>query len=242
MMASGADRCAPVAALAGAVIDLDGTLLDTEPAYYSSYEAVARAHGHEYSFERVHTHLLGRAELEGAAAMVRLLALPLTPHELLEQRDVHLLPSFSRTRPLPGALDAVRALKAAGLKLAIATSSCRAYLELKRTGNDELFALFDAVVCGDDAGVRGRSKPDPAIFLEGARAIGVPPAACLAIEDSLAGIASAVAAGMRVVAVPDPRLRPAEVAAAGAHVVLASLEELCVARHAGVAPPARPSH
>jgi pseudouridine-5'-monophosphatase len=230
---AGAGATPPFVA-AGAVIDLDGTLLDTEPIYYTAYAAVAAAHGHAYSFEAVHVHLLGRAEHEGAATLVRLLGLPLTPQQLLEQRDAHLLPGFARTRPLPGALAAMRALKAAGLRMAIATSSCRAYLELKKIGNEELFSLFDAIVCGDDARVAGRSKSDPTIFLEGARVLGVPPSSCLAVEDSLAGVAAAVAAGMRVVCVPDPRLSAGEVAQCGAHVTLASLSELCVERHAGV--------
>lgn len=218
----------------GAVVDLDGTLLDTEPAYYAAYEAVAAEFGHEYSFERVHRYLLGRAEHEGAFHFLRILGVPLSPDELLERRDKHLLEAFKTTRPLPGAINGMRALKNAGLKMAIATSSCRAYLELKMMGNDELFSLFDAVVCGDDPAVRGKSKPDPAIFLAGALALGVPPERCVAFEDSIAGIGSAKAAGMHVIAVPDPRLEQADLDAVGAHVTLASLEHFCPVQHARV--------
>lgn len=214
-----------------AVVDLDGTLLDTEPLYYASYARVAGEFGKSYSFDGVHRFLLGRAEAEGAANMARILALPLTPQDVLDRRDAHLVPLFSSTAALPGAVAGMAALAGAlGVaRMAIATSSCRRYLELKRTGNDALFASFGAVVCGDDAAVGGRSKPDPAIFLAGAAATGVPPEECVAFEDSLAGIRSARAAGMFVVAIPDPRLSAEEVAAAGPHLVLPSLEAFTLA-------------
>lgn len=245
-MPSDADAAPPAAApqpnLAlpplGAVVDLDGTLLNTEPLYFQAYADVARELGHaEYTFDGVHRYLLGRAEHEGAGNFARILGADLTPEEVLRRRDVYLLRAFASTRPLPGAVSAMAALRAAGLRMAIATSSRREYLALKATGNDALFSLFDAVVCGDDAAVGGHSKPHPAIFLAGAAAIGVPPERCVAFEDSLAGIASARAAGMRVVAVPDPRLDPGEVAAAGPHVTLSSLEGLDAVAHVGVAPP-----
>jgi pseudouridine-5'-monophosphatase len=126
--------------------------------------------------------------------------------------------------PLPGAVAAVHAF-AGRIPVAIATSSTRSYLELKRRNNEALFAGIDAVICGDDAAVKGKGKPDPAIFLEAARVLGVPPAACAAFEDATAGVCSAKAAGMFVVGIPDPRLDIAEFMAAGPDVVLRSLAE-----------------
>ena len=71
-----------------------------------------------------------------------------------------------------------------------------------------------------------RGKPAPDVYLEAARRLGVSPARCAAIEDSENGIRSAKAAGMRVLAIPNPRYPPAEDALALADEVLASIKEL----------------
>jgi len=71
-----------------------------------------------------------------------------------------------------------------------------------KTGHLPWFGLFSAVVTGDHPEVRAL-KPAPDIFLAAARAIGGSPARCLVIEDSLAGVLAARAAGMSVVALPD---------------------------------------
>ncbi|MEZ4317612.1 MAG: HAD-IA family hydrolase [Myxococcota bacterium] len=96
---------------------------------------------------------------------------------------------------LPGMEDAVRVVREGGLAHAIATSSPHAVIDavVERLG------LHDFPVCSamDEAA----GKPDPAVYLTAARRIGVDPAACVAIEDSAPGVASARAAGMFVVAV-----------------------------------------
>jgi beta-phosphoglucomutase-like phosphatase (HAD superfamily) len=73
-----------------------------------------------------------------------------------------------------------------------------------------------------------RGKPAPDVYLEAARRLGVDPARCGAVEDSHNGIRSAKAAGMRVVAVPNPHFPPDDEAMAAADVVIASIGELQV--------------
>jgi beta-phosphoglucomutase-like phosphatase (HAD superfamily) len=210
----------------GLVADLDGTLIDTEPLYYSAYARVAAEFGKEYSFD-IHQHLLGRAEHEGARNMIKELDLDdsTTAEDILRRRDVYFLQELPTVAPLPGALECMLMLKGR-IPLAIATSSCREYLHLKRCNNEALFKYVDAIVCGDDAEVRGKSKPDPAIFLAGAKAINTRPEACVALEDSLAGMRSAKAAGMFVIAVPDSRLEMSDVIDVAPHLILRSLSEL----------------
>ena len=72
----------------------------------------------------------------------------------------------------------------------------------------------------------GLGKPAPDVYLEAARRLGVDPKACAAIEDSHGGIRSAKAAGMRVIAIPNPSYPPDEEALALADVTLRSIEEL----------------
>lgn len=147
----------------------------------------------------------------------------MTPHELLELRDTFMLERMPFVPAMPGAEAAVSALRI--LPQAVATSAKREYFEPKTQNHAALFREFRAVVCGDDASVGGKSKPDPAIFIAAAAALGVPADECLAFEDSIAGIQSAKRAGMFVVAVPDHRLDPAAVAAACPDLTLRSLEE-----------------
>ena len=81
----------------------------------------------------------------------------------------------------------------------------------------ELTEFFRATVSSEEV---PRGKPAPDVYLEAARRLGVPPEVCAAIEDSHAGIRSAKAAGMRVVAIPNPHYPPDEDALAAADVVL----------------------
>jgi len=119
-----------------------------------------------------------------------------------------------------GAIDAIDYLRGLGLPLALASSSplrlIRAVLSM-----GGLEDRFDVVLTAED---EEHGKPDPAVYLTAARRLGVPPERCLAIEDSLAGIRAAKAAGMVCIAVPE---HPAEEARdAGADLVLDPLKEL----------------
>ena len=121
----------------------------------------------------------------------------------------------------PGAPEILRALKAAGVPIAIASSTDSAYVtrELKEAG---LLAFFDAVICGD---MVTRSKPDPEIFLKAAAVLGVKPCDAVVIEDSYNGIRAAAAGGMHPVMVPDI-LPPTDEMLRLAEVILPSLFEV----------------
>jgi beta-phosphoglucomutase-like phosphatase (HAD superfamily) len=219
----------------GVLADLDGTLLDTEPLYYDAYASVCTSLGASYTPAFHVAHLLGRPQDVGVAACIRLLGLSVTPDEFLARRDATLLTAFARAPAMRGADAFVRAARAAlGTgRLCIATSSKRALVDAKGEGaaGRALFDVFGgAVVCSDDALMAGRpGKPAPDIFLAAAGVIGIPAHECVALEDSIAGIQAAAAAGCFVVAIPDARLAPEDVRAAGAHVVLASLEDVDLA-------------
>jgi HAD superfamily hydrolase (TIGR01509 family) len=106
-------------------------------------------------------------------------------------------------RPMPGAADAIAFGRAAGLRLALATSGQRAHADLS-LAESGLAGLFDAEATGDEV---ERGKPAPDLFLLAAERLGVEPPSCIVFEDSPLGVAAAVAAGMRAVAVPDQRTR-----------------------------------
>jgi beta-phosphoglucomutase len=96
---------------------------------------------------------------------------------------------------LPGAHDFLLASRAAGLKIALGSASKNAPLILERLG---WIPLFDALV---DGNVVSASKPNPEVFLEGARRLNLQPSECLVFEDSEAGVEAARRAGMKVVGI-----------------------------------------
>jgi beta-phosphoglucomutase len=112
---------------------------------------------------------------------------------------------------LPGALDALAQVRSRGLLSALASVSRNAFTVLDRLGIRD---RFDYVV---DAALIANSKPHPEIFLNAAERLGVAPAACLGVEDAVAGVASIKAAGMRALGVGDPAVLSA------ADVVIPSL-------------------
>ena len=110
----------------GIVWDVDGTLLDTEPLYFECYKLAADKLGHpSYSFD-IHKHILGRAEAEGAATVLRMLGeTSITPDEFLELRDTFMLERMPFVGPMPGAAAAVQSLRGT-FPMAVATSAKRA--------------------------------------------------------------------------------------------------------------------
>ena len=133
-----------------------------------------------------------------------MLDIPLPPEEYLARRKPLLDALFPTAEPIAGARELVERLFERGVPLAVATSSDLHQYRLK-TSRHEWFSMFQTVVCGDDPRI-SNLKPAPDIFLVTARELGAEPEQCLVFEDSLAGVAAARAAGMQVVALPDPNM------------------------------------
>lgn len=148
----------------------------------------------------------------------------LTPQQLVDEWEHHLETLYATIDPLPGAQRVVDHV-ANHVPVAIATSSNAHAVAKKRAAHPELFSPARVVVCGDDPEL-ARGKPAPDIFLLAAQRLGVEPARCLVVEDSpfvrprqergscspaassprSAGVQAGLAAGMRVLAVPDPNV------------------------------------
>jgi pseudouridine-5'-monophosphatase len=198
------------------IFDLDGVLLDTEPLYTEAIASVAARFGKVYDWS-VKAECIGRGTMEAATTIVDALALPLSPAELIRDRDEILTRLFANAPAMPGAEAFTRALAERRVPMAIATSTEAAHYATKAAPHRPWLSIFDAVVCGDDARV-GRPKPAPDIFLAAAGALGADPADCVVLEDSPFGVAGARAAGMQVIALPDPAMDRARYAAADAIV------------------------
>ena len=109
-----------------------------------------------------------------------------------------LIGTMTRDDLLPGAMDTLEAVRAAGLKIGLASVSQNAPAILDRLG---IADMFDTVV---DARLLKRGKPDPEIFLKAAAQLGADPADCLGVEDAVAGVASIKGAGMPALGIGRP--------------------------------------
>jgi pseudouridine-5'-monophosphatase len=208
-----------------AIFDLDGVLLDTEPLYTDATAQVAARFGKIYDWS-IKRDCIGRGTLEAARIIVDALALPLSPEALVLERDRVLVDLVARAPAIAGAEAFTRALADRGIPMAIATSTEAPLFAIKAARNRDWLAIFRAAVCGDDPRV-ARSKPAPDIFLAAAQELGAPPADCLVFEDSPFGVEAACAAGMQVIALPDPAMDRARYARADA--VVSGFAELATA-------------
>jgi pseudouridine-5'-monophosphatase len=207
----------PVAAV---IFDMDGVLLATERFYTEVTQAIVGRWGKTFDWS-IKANMIGRPARDSARYLVETLALPITADEYLHEREAMLEALFPRADAMPGAPELTAALAARGVPQAVATSSGRRLFDLKTTRHRDWFRVFGAMVLGDDPRLR-RGKPAPDIFLLAASELGVDPASCLVVEDATVGVAAAHAAGMQVIAVPDPENDPRPFA--DADLVLPSLE------------------
>jgi HAD superfamily hydrolase (TIGR01509 family) len=205
------------------VFDLDGVIVDSEQVWDEVRERYTQEVGGHYS-ARATREMMGMSSVEWSNYMSEELAVPGTPEEINAAIVERMLARYGEAPPLiPGAVDAVRRI-AARWPLAIASSSNPELIEVvvRAAG---LGDVFEIAVSSQEV---PRGKPAPDVYLEAARRLGVEPARCGAVEDSHNGIRSAKAAGMRVVAVPNPHFPPDDEAMAAADVVIASIGELQV--------------
>jgi HAD superfamily hydrolase (TIGR01509 family) len=203
------------------VFDLDGVIVDSEQVWDDVRETYTREHGGTYT-DRATRDMMGMSSLEWSRYMAEELGVPGTPDEINAAVVERMLERYGSAPPLiPGAVEAVRRV-AAQWPLAIASSSNPELIEvvIRVSG---LADVFETAVSSQEV---PRGKPAPDVYLEAARRLGVDAARCAAVEDSHNGIRSARAAGMRVVAVPNPHFPPDDEALAEADVVLRSIDEL----------------
>ncbi|MGJ9412360.1 HAD family hydrolase [Aeromicrobium sp. CF4.19] len=174
--------------------DLDGTLVDTEPLWMAEEVALARAHGVEWS-EADGLALVGNALSESGRYISERLGGAMTPEGVVDHLVAAMAGSLRGAIPWqPGGREVVASVAEAGVPQALVTMS---YAEIAAPVAQAL--PFGAVVTGD-AVTHGKPHPEP--YLRAADLLGVEASACLAIEDSATGAASAEAAGCLVIVVP----------------------------------------
>ncbi|QQO10066.1 HAD family hydrolase [Breznakiella homolactica] len=202
------------------IFDMDGVLADSELLHVLASQRLLERYGVtvDEAFLRRYTGMDNAVFL---GDVIREFGLDAAIPELHKQR-VDILVGLLREQvePVSGMEEMVRGISDLPVKRGLASSSPRPVVMtiLKKF---DLFEWFDAVVTGDDV---ERGKPDPGIFLEAARQLGVSPADCIVVEDSKNGVAAAVAAGMDVIGFFNPNSGDQDLSRAGR--VVDSLEAI----------------
>lgn len=187
------------------IFDLDGVLTDTARQHLAAWGALARMLQLPFDAS-MEDRLRGLSRMDSLELVLGPAATRFSAERkqaLAEHKNAAYVDAIAALTPadlLPGALAALRAVRAGGWGLALASASRNAPTVLDRLG---VAHLFDHVV--DPASV-ARGKPAPDIFLAAAQALGVAPAHCVGIEDAAAGVQAIRDAGMFAVGIGDPQV------------------------------------
>jgi HAD superfamily hydrolase (TIGR01509 family) len=205
------------------IFDFDGLILDTETTDADAWQAIYAEHGFEFPLDLWGQIIggAGHSKFDVAAHLTELAR----PHGALEagalrarqraENDALIL-----LQPvLPGVTDLLEEARRLGLRLAVASSSPHSWVDthLARLG---LLDRFDKIICADDV-PPGRTKPHPDLFLKALEVLNVNADEAIVFEDSPNGVKAARAAGIFVVAVPNPTTARLQIA--GANLTLPSL-------------------
>jgi HAD superfamily hydrolase (TIGR01509 family) len=214
-------RSGEIVSIGALIFDFDGLILDTESPSLRCWEEIYGSYGLTFPVERWLAGLgCAVRAFDAYAHLVGLVGPGLTMEVLRARRRAREVELVNELPLCPGVRAYLEAARGMGLKMAVASSSSRGWVEghLVRHG---VRAYFDVLVCKEDT---ERHKPDPAPYLAALERLGVEAGAALALEDSPNGIAAAQAAGLLAVAVPNAITRRLDLS--GADLRVENLAEL----------------
>jgi HAD superfamily hydrolase (TIGR01509 family) len=181
----------------GFIFDLDGTLADTMPAHFGVWQGVAQRHGLTFP-EELFYRLGGVPTVKIAALLIQQAGLTLDPLAVALEKEQTYVDRLSRgqltVRPIEAVIALARGHRADG-PLAVASGSTRRLVDHTLTALG-ITDWFGAVVAAEDT---ARHKPEPDVFLEAARRLGLSPARCTVYEDTDLGLEAARRANMSAI-------------------------------------------
>jgi len=184
------------------IFDLDGVIVDTAKYHYLAWRNLANALGFDFTEEQ-NELLKGVSRIQSLEILLSLgkVKLPGAEKEkLLLQKNKEYLEYVNKMTSeeiLPGVNDLLNFLEINDIKYALGSASKNAPLILEKVG---LLNRFAAIVDGNDV---SKAKPDPEVFLIGAKKLGMKPENCVVVEDAIAGIQAANAAKMISIGIGD---------------------------------------
>lgn len=191
------------------IFDMDGVLIDSEPAHQQSELTALAAIGLTVTVDDLKAYA-GTTRAAFESGLSERFGVDVDWDALFERKDEVFFRLMEEVETFPGLIAFLHEIKDMGMKLAVATSSQEQLLSfILRKFDWE--SLFDVTVCAQDV-VNG--KPDPEVFLTTAQRLGLEPSACVVVEDSFHGLRAAKAAGMFAIGItttfPSERLHQAD--------------------------------
>lgn len=185
------------------VFDFDGLILETEVPALESWAGIYREHGHEMPMDRWYASLGSDRGFDPAAYLAALVGEGFDVEAARARRVTRRDELITALDVMEGVRDYIADARRLGLRLAVASSSTRAWVmgHLERL---DIAAAWDAVRCREDV---TRTKPAPDLYRSAVEALGVAAEETVAFEDSPNGIAAAKAAGLHCVAIPNALTR-----------------------------------
>lgn len=189
------------------IFDLDGVIVSTDELHYQSWKELADVEGIPFNRE-INLRLRGISRIDCVDIFLEQASRPHSADEKRaiaerkNERYLQLLDDMTSADMAPGLVELLDELDASNVKRAVASSSRNARRIL-----DQLTIIdrFHEIVDGNDVPL---SKPDPTVFLTAAERLGARPSRCVVIEDAVAGIRGAHAAGMAAVGIGTPETLP----------------------------------
>jgi len=203
----------------GAIFDLDGVLVDTAKYHYLAWKQLADQLNIPFTKED-NEQLKGVSRVKSLEILLSLGSKNYTENErkqFMDQKNetyVRYISHMDESEILPGVVELLNQLKRKKIKIALGSASKNSELILKNTNLQD---YFDAIVDGNDV---SKAKPDPEVFLLGAKKIDIPANQCLVFEDAKAGIEAAKQAGMLAIGVGTQENLP------NADILVKNLEEI----------------
>lgn len=181
------------------ILDLDGTLLNTDGIVNEVLKTVLVKYGKKWDKRSAH-RIVGKMPMEAVAAIVEDYELPCKIEDFVSAITPMFNERWCNIKALPGANRLINHMRSKGVPMALASNSPKSNIEAKISHHHGWKESFSVIIGGDEV---QNGKPSPEIFLEAAKRMNTDPSNCLVIEDSLPGVTAAKAAEMVVVAVPS---------------------------------------
>lgn len=185
-----------------ALFDLDGVLVDTAKYHYLAWKRLANELGFEFT-EKDNERLKGVSRMRSLQILLEIGNIDfdeMTKLELATKKNewyVEYITKLDKDEILPGSRECLELLRKNGIKTALGSASKNAGIILERL---DILELLDGVVDGNST---SRAKPDPEVFLLGAKLFGAEPSECVVFEDAEAGVEAAIAGGMSCIGIGD---------------------------------------
>lgn len=203
----------------GCIFDLDGVIVDTAKYHYLAWKRLSSELGFEFTEEQ-NERLKGVSRMKSLDILLEIGKLDFSNEEkikLAEKKNnwyVQYISNMKSNEILPGAEKFLQVVRSIGIKTALGSVSKNSMTILNRLN---LAQYFDAIIDGNKV---VHAKPNPEVFLLGAREIGVPEKNCVVFEDATAGIEAAINAGMYSIGIGNKNIL------SRANIVIDSLKDM----------------